>query len=111
MVHLLEAVDGGVQFVPFLFLGGEQDQHQVGADGEVFALVGDDHGVEVGLQLVEAGVEHADLVFAQGVHFAVEFAAEDAVAEIDQGGAGVRLYDVAGALQIGQGGAVRRSGL
>ena len=33
-VGLLEAVDGDVQLVPLAFLGGQQHQHEVGADAE-----------------------------------------------------------------------------
>ena len=46
--HLLEAAyDGGVQLFPLAFLRGEQKLQQVGADGEVVAVAGDDEGGEV----------------------------------------------------------------
>ena len=88
------------ELFPLFFLGGQQHQHQVGADAEVFALVGDDHGVEVFGGLVDAGADHGDLVVAERVHFAVELDAKDAVADVDQRCAAVLLHHPAGALHI-----------
>ena len=69
---MLEAIDGGFQLFPLFFLGGQQHQHQVCADAEVLALVGDDHGFEVLGSLFDAGTDQGDLVVAQRVHLAVE---------------------------------------
>ena len=77
-----------MQIVPFLFLRGHQQQHQIGADGKIRGLVGDHHGVEIGFEALHAGVNHRDDVVADGVHLGVKFAAKHAVAEIDQAGAG-----------------------
>ena len=52
--------------------------------------------------LFDAGVQHRDDVFADGVHLAVEFDAQHAVAEIDQRGAGIFLDHAVGALDIRQ---------
>ena len=52
-------------------------------------LVGDDHGVEIGAQALQAGLDHGGDVVADGVHLGVKFAAENAVAEIDEAGAGI----------------------
>ncbi len=45
--HVLELADGEVDFVPLLFLHRHQQHHDVGADGEVGGVVGDNEGVEV----------------------------------------------------------------
>ena len=45
--HLLEAADDGGHFVPLAFLRGKQELHQVGADGEVVAVAGDDEAGKV----------------------------------------------------------------
>ena len=82
-VHLLEGVDRGAQFVPLLFLRGEQDHHQIRADGKILALVADDHGIEIRLEFREARAQHVHDVVADRVRFAVKFAAEHAVAEVD----------------------------
>ena len=55
-VDLLEAVDGGFQLVPLLFLRGQQHQHQIRADAEILALVGDHHGLEILVGFFEAGI-------------------------------------------------------
>ena len=45
--HVLEGADGHLDLVPLLFLDGEEELHQVGADGEVGGVAGDDEGLEV----------------------------------------------------------------
>ena len=45
--HVLELADGQIDFVPLFFLHRHQQHHDVGADGEVGGVVGDDEGVEV----------------------------------------------------------------
>ena len=80
-----------VQVVPFLLLRGHQDQHQVRAGGKIHRLVGDHHGIEIGAQARQALVDHGDQVAADGVHLGVKFAADHAVAQIDQARAGIFL--------------------
>ena len=74
-------------------------QHQVRAGGKILALIGDHHGVEIGAQPREALVNHGQQVAADGVHLGVEFAADHAVAQIDQAGAGIFLDFLAALLQ------------
>ncbi len=88
-VGVLEAAHGEVNIVPLLLLRGDEKQHEIGADGKIHGLVGDDHGVEIGVQALDAGLDHGGDVVADGVHLGVEFAAENAVAEIDEAGAGI----------------------
>jgi len=45
--HALELADGEVDVVPLFFLDGHEQEHQVGADGKILGVVGDDEGVEV----------------------------------------------------------------
>ena len=45
-VGLLEIVNGGVEIVPLALLGSKEHHHEVRADGEVIALIGDDHGFD-----------------------------------------------------------------
>ncbi len=88
-IRVLKAAHGVVDIVPFLFLRGDEKQHQIGADGKIRRLVGDDQGVEIGVQALQAGLHHGGDVVADGVHLGMKFAAQDAVAEIDQAGAGI----------------------
>ena len=94
---VLELPHGEVQVVPLLLLRGHQEQHQVRAGGKIHGLIGDHHGVEIGAQARQAFVDHGEDVAADGVHLGVKFAAEHAVAEIDQARAGIFL-DLLGAL-------------
>ncbi len=103
--HVLELTDGHVNFVPLLFLHPHQQHHDVGADGEVSGIVGDDEGVErvacaAGLQRL--GDERDD-VAAERVHLGVELDAADAVAEIDERSACVLLDHSVGFLGDGDG--------
>ena len=97
-IHVLELLHGHVQFVPLLFLRANEHQHQIGADGKIGGLIGDDHGVEIRIQPLDAFVNHGDQIGADGVHFGVKFAADHAIAEIDQAGAGIALDFAAGIL-------------
>ena len=45
--HALELTDGEVDVVPLFFLHAHEQQHEVGADGKICGVVGDDEGVEV----------------------------------------------------------------
>ena len=45
--HLLEAANDAGELVPLAFLRGEQKLHEVGADGEVVAVAGDDEAGKV----------------------------------------------------------------
>ena len=44
--HPLELADGEVNVVPLFFLHAHEQQHEVGADGKICGVVGDDEGVE-----------------------------------------------------------------
>ena len=72
-VHLLKALDGEIQIVPFALLRRQQHQHQVGARAERLAFIRDNHRVEVAISFFQARVHHRDVVFAQRIQFAVEF--------------------------------------
>ncbi len=104
-VMFWNCADGDLDLVPLLFLDGEQELHEVGADGEVGGVAGDDEGFEVadgvGRGLEGLGDERDD-VAAEGVHLGVEFDGGDAVAEVDEGGAGVLFDDAVGLLEGGE---------
>src|SRR6202030_4054361 len=89
-INVLELAHGEVEVVPFLLLGSDEQEHQVGAHGKIHGLVGDDHGLEISTEALEAGVQHGGDVAADGVHLGVKFAAEDAIAQVDEAGAGIR---------------------
>ncbi len=88
-----------MQFVPLLFLRGDQHQHQIRAHRKIHRLIGDDHGVEVGFQPFQPFVHHGDQVRADGVHLGVKFAANHAVSEVNQACSGVPLDFAAGFFQ------------
>ena len=81
-----------VNLVPIAFLNRGQDQHQVGAHGEVRRLIADHHGIEVFTERLQSGVNHLYGVAANGVHFGMKFQAQHAVAQVDQACPGVLLY-------------------
>ena len=62
-------------------------------DREVRPLVRDDEALPLRLGAPDRLVEHGERVAADGVHLRVELEAEDAVAEVEHGGAGVPLHD------------------
>jgi len=103
--HVLELADGHVDLVPLLFLNAHEQHHDVGADGEVGGVVGDDEGVEVIASA--AGLEglgdEGDDVATERVHLGVELDAADAVAEVDERGARVLLDHSVGFLGDGDG--------
>src|SRR5208337_3420550 len=99
-VYVLELLHGHVQFVPLLLLRADEHQHEIRANAKVDGLIGDDHGVEIGVQALDALVDHRDQVCADRVHLAVKFAAYHAVAEIDEAGTRVALDFAAGVFQI-----------
>ena len=45
--HALEATNGEVNLIPFAFLNRHKEKHDIGADGEMLRVVGDDEGVEL----------------------------------------------------------------
>src|SRR5208283_2924385 len=74
LCHVLELPDSEVNLVPFFFLDRHQQHHDVGADGEIRGVVGDDEGVKVvaratGLKRLH---DHLNDVAAQRVHLGVE---------------------------------------
>ena len=83
-VGLLESVYGGIELIPFAFLGREQDEHEICADAEVLSLVGDNHRLKIPGSLVQAGVDHRNLILPNGVHLAVNLQAQNAVANVHQ---------------------------
>ena len=94
--HLLEVVNDAGQLVPLAFLRGEKELHEVGADGEVFAVAGDDEAGEIANRIgrgVEHGGDERKNVAADGVLERMQFDAGDAVAEIDERSAGIGADD------------------
>ena len=51
-IDVLELLHGHVQFVPLLLLRADKDEHEVGANGKIGCLIGDDHAVA---EIDEAG--------------------------------------------------------
>ena len=98
-VDVLELLHSHVQFVPLLLLGANQNQHQVGANGKIHRLVGDNHGVKFRFQPLQALVQHGDQVGADGVHLGMKFAAHHAVAKINQARPRIALNLAASILQ------------
>ena len=94
----LKRADHQIDLVPVAFLRLEQQQHEVGAGGEVRRVVADDQRREVRRRLLDAGVQHLDRVAADGVHLRMELDRQHAVAEIDEAGAGVLPHDAAALL-------------
>ena len=83
-----------VELVPLLLLHRQEHQHQVGADGELLALVADHQRVEVRLGLpCTAALQHGEGVGAERVHLGVELDEAAAVAQVHQAGARVLLLD------------------
>ncbi len=91
-IHVLELLHGHVEFVPLLLLRTDENKHEICADGKVGGLIGNDHGVEIGIEALDAFVDHGDEIGADGVHLGMEFAADNAVAEIDEAGAGIAFH-------------------
>src|SRR5689334_15743442 len=87
-IGALKAAYGVVDIVPFLFLRGDEKKHKIGAHGKIGRLISDNERIEIAVQALEAGVHHGGDIVADGVHFGVKFAAQNAVAEIDQARAG-----------------------
>ena len=91
-----------LQLVPLLFLRGQEDEHEVGAGGELLALVADHEGVEVRPPLLDRSLQHGERIGAEGVHLGVELDEPTAVAQVDQAGPGVLLANGARLLERGQ---------
>ncbi len=73
--------------VPLALLRREQELHEVGADGKIVAVSGDDEGREITDRIggwVEDGGDERKNVAADRVLERVQFDAGDAVAEIDE---------------------------
>lgn len=103
--HALELADDEINIVPLFFLHAHEQEHEVGTDGKIRGVVGDDEGVEViawaaGFQGLTNKLED---VGAQRVHLAVELDAGYAVADVDDGSAGVFLDDSLGFFCDGHG--------
>ena len=87
--HALELADGQVDLVPLFFLDGHQQQHDVGADGKVVSVVGDDAdnfsvGANVMLLLMSVQEEEWDEVDLairqfQGMTQAIKFSPKPVV--------------------------------
>src|SRR6185312_16837760 len=45
--HALEAANSEIDLVPLAFLDCHQQQHDVGTDGEMLRIIGNDEGVEL----------------------------------------------------------------
>jgi len=92
-VDALEGSHGKINFIPVAFLGGDEQEHEVGADGEVRRLVPDDQPAEIFFQLFKTGVQNMNNVRADGVHLGVILDARHPIAQVDQTGAGIALDD------------------
>ena len=71
---------------------GHDEQRQVGADREVGPLVRHHEPHPSVSARLHGLVDHGQHVAADGVHLGVELEAEDAVAQVDDRGAGVPLH-------------------
>ncbi len=106
---LLELPDDEVDVVPVLFLCFEEQQHQVGAGGEVRRVVADHERGEVLFRFAHARLQHLQRVGADRVHLGVELDREHAIANVHEAGPGVLLDDaragfgVAEKLQVARG--------
>ena len=98
-IDVLKLFDRHVELVPLLFLCGDEDEHEIGANGKIDGLIGDDHRIEICFQAFKAFVNHGDEVCADGVHLGVKFAADDAVAEVDEARAGVAFNFFSGVFE------------
>src|SRR6185437_11916906 len=102
--HRLEAANREIDLVPLAFLNCHEQQHDVGADGEMLRVIGDNEGIEL-TQGLAAGLERLrdelNDVCAQRIHLRVEFDAAYAISQIDQRGRGILLDDATGFLRNG----------
>jgi len=89
----LKRADRHIDVVPVLFLRFEEEEHQIGARGEVESIVADNERNEVARCLEKAGLQHLNRVVAHDVHLRVELDAKDAVSEIHEAGARVPFHD------------------
>ena len=74
-IGVLKAAHGVVNVVPFLFLRGDEQKHQVSAHGKIGRLIGDNQRIKIGVQALQAGLHHRGDVVADSVHLGVKFAA------------------------------------
>ena len=93
--RLLERANHHVDLVPVAFLRFEQHEHQVGAGRKVRRVVADHQRLAALRRFLHAGLQHLDGVAADGVHLRMELDGDDAVAQVDEAGAGVLLDDAA----------------
>ena len=98
-IHVLKLLYGHVQFVPLLLLRSDENEHQICADGKIHRLVSDNHCIKIGLQTLQALVQHGNQIGADGIHLGVKFAADHAIAKVDEACAGIPLDFAAGILQ------------
>ena len=85
--------------VPFFILHGEEELHEICADGEVGCVAGDDEGLEVGdlvARWLEGLGDEGEDVVAERVHLRVQLDGGDSVAEVDDGCARVLADDAVG---------------
>src|SRR2546423_15115008 len=70
LAHPLKLPDGEGDVIPFFFLNGEQQEHQVRAYRKVLRIVSDNEGVEVvpGTARLQGLRDQRDDVGADGVH-------------------------------------------
>ena len=97
--HSLKGTNSEIDLVPLALLRGEQQLHQVRADGEVRRIAGDDeapkiaHRFAVGLERLG---DQADDIVADGVFLRVKLDAGDAIADVDQRGPRLLPHDSVG---------------
>ncbi len=90
--RLLEPLDRHGDLVERPFGDRHHQQHQVGAGGEHVPFVGDDQTDPLFFRPLDRLMDHGEDFAADGVHLGVELKAEDAVTQIDHGGAAVLFH-------------------
>ncbi len=109
--HALESAHGKVEVFPLPFLNEEQHLEEIGADGKVGAVAGDDEALEVA-NGIAGGIEdlgyQAGDVFADRVFFRVQLDGRDAVAEVNQRRSGIGFDDAVRFAEVRYGGDTRR---
>ena len=112
--RLLKRSNHRIDVFPVALLRLEEQQHQIGADGEVLPFGGDHQRREVIARFAHAALQHVECIAADRIHFRVQRYGEHVITEIDEAGARIRrdhLLSIAGAsqdFQLGTGRPERR---
>ncbi|EKD34620.1 MAG: hypothetical protein ACD_75C02258G0002 [uncultured bacterium] len=97
--RLLEGLDHHGDVIIGAFGQGHGHHHEIGADREVDALVGDDQAHAFLFRPLDRLMGHGQDVAADGVHLGMELEAEDAVAKVNDRAVGILLHHLAGLLE------------